>query len=262
MPGRRFPGPRSALLGAADNPILMDENGRFVESFSPPKRSPSGRVLLINRGPPSIINAVPFLSNPTPPPQVHNHRQSRYIRILQEESSVSTTSSSTSTSVTSSSASSLSSTVTRAGATARAARAAHRARAPLAPRTAPQPEPPSLARTRVRPWSVTLLRRNGSRASRDDDLLEAELYIGATRPPPSPEDHIHECGICLSIQSHPVVAECGHSHCYVLDHEARHQQEEGARIAADYPDWHDLSEVTYSWAGLKFPQPSIWPTSP
>ncbi|KAJ7041694.1 hypothetical protein C8F04DRAFT_1252623 [Mycena alexandri] len=58
---------RRPTLGAADNPILMDENGHFVESFSPPKRLPSGRLRQINRGPPSIINAVPFWSDPTSP---------------------------------------------------------------------------------------------------------------------------------------------------------------------------------------------------
>ncbi|KAJ7022828.1 hypothetical protein C8F04DRAFT_1194102 [Mycena alexandri] len=251
-----------APLGAADNPILMDENGHFVESFS--------RALQIHGGPPSIINAVPFWSDP--PPMATAPRGTGPISVVTEQDVIRDTEARRARRARVAQRASLS-TSTSATTTSRA----RLPRPPLAPRRAvPVPEPPSLARTRLRPWAVTLIRRRGSRDLRQLPLTEDQLYIGSTRPPESPSHPEHECGICLCIQSHPVRLDCGHSYCYVcirLSLESSwhcpscragmtsrpivNESKENA-IVRDYPGWVDTSEVTYSWAGLKFPQPSLW----
>ncbi|KAJ7716267.1 hypothetical protein B0H16DRAFT_1741356 [Mycena metata] len=282
MSGRSRHG-RRPPLGTADNLILMDENGNFVKSFR--------RLPQINRGPPSIINTVPFWSDPTSPTPAR--RGSRYIQVVTEEDVIastlararariasSTASSSTASLLTAYSFSSLSTTISSAttvsSSTTLSSRPAREQRPPLVPlRRAAAPEPLSLARTRVRPWSVTILRHTGSCAPLPENWGEDNLYIGTARPPASPDIHTHECGICLNIQSHPVILQCKHSYCYVCIRQwlqqswqcpgccqpqtdrPRQNGDKAAAIATDYPPWVDTSSVTYSWEGLKFPKPSF-----
>ncbi|KAJ7433908.1 hypothetical protein B0H11DRAFT_2259000 [Mycena galericulata] len=125
----------------------------------------------------------------------------------------------------------------------------------------------------------------GTRAPREEDLSESDLYLDAARPPVlEPRQPHHKCGICFAVKSHPVSYKCGHSHCYtcirvwlekrwtcpecVTGHELRafpSFRGENA-LAADYPERaQDHSRVSYSFADLKFPRaarPLIAPDTP
>ncbi|KAJ6518047.1 hypothetical protein C8R47DRAFT_1205128 [Mycena vitilis] len=124
---------------------------------------------------------------------------------------------------------------------------------------------------RLRPTRVS---RIGFRVARATPLTVDDLYLTDARPPADsnarPE---HECSVCFNIKSHPVIYGCGHSHCYVCVRRWLEQQwtcpscrtpmkeaplvhEAAIRaIALDHSDWHDPSLVSYSWDGLRFPQP-------
>ncbi|KAJ7792513.1 hypothetical protein B0H14DRAFT_2623833 [Mycena olivaceomarginata] len=118
----------------------------------------------------------------------------------------------------------------------------------------------------------------GARVLRTYPLTEDELYKGPERPTPLTSDRSHQvCSICLHVKSHPVSGvlgsyRCGHSHCYVcirrwlqLDWRCpvcktvmceapfRHYGEQDG-LAVDFPGWKNTSKVTYSFAGLRFPE--------
>ncbi|KAJ7432013.1 hypothetical protein B0H11DRAFT_2261158 [Mycena galericulata] len=118
--------------------------------------------------------------------------------------------------------------------------------------------------------------RVGVRRRLNPPVSRDTLYLTTERPPELDEVKSHHvCRICHGVKSHPVSYKCGHSHCYVcirlwlelswkcpicnakIDSEPfRHFGEEDG-IAFDYPGWVDKSVVNYSWAGLKFPSPSL-----
>ncbi|KAJ6458989.1 hypothetical protein C8R45DRAFT_1081543 [Mycena sanguinolenta] len=284
--------------GAEDNPILVDENGCIVHRLSPAKAPP--RRLRIYGGPPSSISAslsrrrstgttilppvkllrrgkLPLVSATTPnirrTPLIHSnvapsgtlhhhshhglsyhHHHQKYTRwIVHPERCC------------------------RFGLVHLSTSLASRSRPVLRPaledferyRNSP-------ARTRVRPWAVTLCRRAGSRAPRESPLTDEDLYVGDERPPASSSSPIHECGICFNIQSHPVRYLCGHGHCYtcirqwlevswacpscragMIEAPMINLAKENA-IRKAHPDFVDNSTVTYSWEGLRFPIPSIF----
>ncbi|KAJ6528207.1 hypothetical protein B0H19DRAFT_1083727 [Mycena capillaripes] len=130
------------------------------------------------------------------------------------------------------------------------------------------PTPPSKALTRIR-------YRTGKRDKRDVPLEEADLYVGHPRPPFRNPLAGHKCRVCGCIKSHPVVNKCGHSYCYVcirlrleehwtcphvdcnriLHGPPAIDVGEEDSVKADYPDWVDESQVSYTWDGLRFPRP-------
>ncbi|KAJ7865251.1 hypothetical protein B0H13DRAFT_2353092 [Mycena leptocephala] len=138
--------------------------------------------------------------------------------------------------------------------------------------SAPPPVPAvqSSARTRLRRRPV-----NGVRQTRIPPLSHEKLWLTRDRPRlQTSTDPRDMCSICESIKSHPVLYECGHSHCYVCCRlflevawkcpefgceaimycrPVRDSTEE-ARITAAHPNRKDNSRVDYSWDGLIFPK--------
>ncbi|KAK7050148.1 hypothetical protein R3P38DRAFT_3173221 [Favolaschia claudopus] len=105
-------------------------------------------------------------------------------------------------------------------------------------------------------------------------LTADALYVTVHhRPPITAPRNGHKCQICQLVKSHPVLAGCGHSYCFVcirlrLEREWACPYPDCGRIMRSAPtrDWAsadaikadyvarvDLSRVSYSWEGLEFP---------
>ncbi|KAJ7733851.1 hypothetical protein DFH07DRAFT_780484 [Mycena maculata] len=143
---------------------------------------------------------------------------------------------------------------------------------------------PGATRIRFGPLANAAARaavRMGYRLPRQVPLTDHELYLGARRPQFLTTVHRHlECTLCKGIKSHPVMYRCGHGHCYVCARKALENnwkcpdcpaeiQERPVidypsedAIARAHPERMDRSFVTYSWDGLIFPEPRIVPSSP
>ncbi|KAJ7814309.1 hypothetical protein B0H13DRAFT_2381836 [Mycena leptocephala] len=127
-----------------------------------------------------------------------------------------------------------------------------------------------LFRTPGIPAAVAL--DEGSRVERPSPLEFDDCFIGAARPAALTTDRDHQtCAVCRQVKSHPVLYECGHSHCYacirlwleqrwtcpecqgtIHSPPIRHRGEEKG-IEVDFPARVDGTAVTYSWDGLTFP---------
>ncbi|KAJ6448609.1 hypothetical protein DFH09DRAFT_1352923 [Mycena vulgaris] len=123
------------------------------------------------------------------------------------------------------------------------------------------------ARTHMRPARERQRRRDGSRAPRDEPLVEKELYkngvVPAAQLTTNPD---HACAICLNTMAHPVI------YCYaclriwlqlewvcplcktILTRKPRCDRPTGRAIAKEFPEWAKSSHVDYAWDGLTFPR--------
>ncbi|KAJ7116093.1 hypothetical protein C8R44DRAFT_880465 [Mycena epipterygia] len=232
--------PGKGFLGAPNNPILLDENGRVVTSFGRPPRaarptSPSSWLLSIFRGPPSSIIPGGYGSVPPLFPAGGGPPTSGQL----------------------------------------ASRAGRPSRPPLRPVVQPAPShsiTPLCIRRRV-PGAG-----EGKHAERDDELTEKSSM--SPMPDPQLTAVLKPMTVAYASISSPIQYECGHGHCYVcirtwlkrswqcpqcwqrMTAAPTRSYATEASITIDHPLWSDPSVVTYSWAGLKFPKPLIVPVTP
>ncbi|KAJ6460706.1 hypothetical protein C8R47DRAFT_1226209 [Mycena vitilis] len=129
---------------------------------------------------------------------------------------------------------------------------------------------------RHKPMRIIRRPLNGARTPQYPPLTREHLWLTAHRPPVMLQA-LHEedlCRLCLSVKSHPVWSECGHSHCYAcirvwLEDSWKCPQSgcdgimyrppvrnavEEEKLAVLYPKREDKSVVNYSWSGLIFPR--------
>ncbi|KAJ7080719.1 hypothetical protein C8R43DRAFT_965689 [Mycena crocata] len=115
----------------------------------------------------------------------------------------------------------------------------------------------------------------GFQPVREGAFPEEEFYVGDARPEAESNSDNHQCCMCFNIKSHPVDYGCGHTDCFIcvrrlaetswhcpqcrakMHSPPQPCEKTEAKIAADHPEWHDPSTVTYSWAGLRRATPIV-----
>ncbi|KAJ7025136.1 hypothetical protein C8F04DRAFT_1269494 [Mycena alexandri] len=243
------------VKGAADNPILLDENGRVVDSFSKSPRGVRGDPILLDGNgcvvdslsPPRSSGATssrsmatttntaltatvtapsstPIYPRPTAPVRfgpdgrrliIFGGPPSAITRSAPRAASTSRPRSPTTAPVASSSRAV---TVRRQVDTIGGSTEPDPQRFPLPPMVVVRPVnggPTSAAQTRFRRWPCSV-RTLGWRAPHEGRRFDENLlYIGPERPPVVEDCISHVCGICLNILSHPVKLQCDHDCCYV-----------------------------------------------
>ncbi|KAJ7143250.1 hypothetical protein C8R46DRAFT_1233026 [Mycena filopes] len=284
-------------FGTNCNPIQVDENGRVVRNLNSTSRrshstkkdrAASGR----QREPPATprrgrtrARAARDEASDRPYAQLASVSHRSEAPSLTSSSSTASSSSSATSLVASSSTASSSTSASGAAASEvdsglsnfYGGRVSFRTAGRVPFSAAPQRRPRVVVPLRI--VKRDLSKRNGYRTPRDDELLPGELYLTDARPPTDdknpdnwPVDPEYKCSICLSIKSHPVKANCGHSHCYVclrqwletswqcpycratMTEPPTADSDAARSIAISHPSWYDYSLVTMSWTGLRFPQ--------